>query len=110
MEERYELILAVFGEIDIATEVYDALVEKKKAEDLSVFDMAVIERDAQGGMSLKEASDVDATHRAVFGAIVGGLLGLIGGPIGSIVGAASGAIAGGFVADRVERLRKAQED
>lgn len=102
MDEPYELILAVFGEIETASEAYAELLKKKKAQDLSVFDMAVIGRDAQGDTKLKEAGDVDASHGAVFGAIVGGLLGLIGGPFVAVVGAASGAVAGGVVAGRID--------
>lgn len=102
MEESYELIVVVFDDISRADDALAHLIEKKKSGDISVFDIAVIEREEQGKVHVKEPGDVDTKHGAVFGAVAGGLVGLIGGPIGVVVGAAAGAITGGIAADRID--------
>jgi len=60
---------------------------------LTLYGMAVIAKDAQGKLSIKEAADAGPLGTAV-GALVGGLLGLVGGPVGALVGVAGGSLIG----------------
>jgi uncharacterized membrane protein len=74
-----------------------------KAENFEIRDMAVIIKESDDKVRIKETEDVDARQGALFGAITGGLIGLLGGPIGVVVGAAAGAATGGVAADRIDR-------
>jgi uncharacterized membrane protein len=66
----------------------EATIELKSA--------AVVKRDAEGRVKIKETKDFDAKQGAIGGAVAGGLLGLLTGRllVGAIVGAAGGAFAG----------------
>jgi uncharacterized membrane protein len=60
---------------------------------LTLYGMAVISKDAQNKLSIKEAADGGPLGMAV-GALVGGLVGVIGGPISVLAGAAGGTLIG----------------
>ena len=66
-----------------------ALNELHAEGSLTVYGMAVISKDAQGSLSVKEAADAGPLGMAV-GALVGGLVGVIGGPPGVLAGAVIG--------------------
>jgi len=102
MSEFYELLAVVFDDVDDARHALTLLIEKRKKGEISIFDIAVVEKGENGEANIKEPGDVDAKHGAVFGAIAGGLIGLIGGPIGVVVGVAGGAITGGVAAERID--------
>ena len=73
-----------------------ALKELHAEGSLTLYGMAVISKDAQGSLSVKEAADAGPLGTAV-GALVGGLVGVIGGPAGVLAGAAGGTVIGSFV-------------
>jgi len=60
---------------------------------VKVFNAAVLVKDKQGKVSIKEIEDVDAKRGGLFGALVGGLIGLVGGAPGAIVGADMSSVA-----------------
>jgi uncharacterized membrane protein len=63
---------------------------------LTLYGMAVISKDAQGKIAIKEAADAGPLGTAV-GVLVGALIGVIAGPPGVIVGAAGGTMMGSLV-------------
>jgi uncharacterized membrane protein len=63
---------------------------------LSVYGMAVLSKDAQGRLSIKEAADAGPLGMAV-GALAGALVGLIGGPPGVLASVAGGTTIGSLV-------------
>ena len=73
-----------------------ALKELHAEGSLTLYGMAVLSRDAQGSLSVKEAADAGPLGMAV-GTLVGGLVGVIGGPAGVLAGAARGTVIGSFV-------------
>jgi uncharacterized membrane protein len=60
---------------------------------LTLYGMAVMAKDAEGQISIKEAAEAGPLGTAVT-ALVGGLVGVIGGPVGVLAGAAGGALIG----------------
>jgi uncharacterized membrane protein len=96
---NYEMIVVSFDDENRANEVLDTF---KQMEDMAVVDLksgAVVLRDAEGKVTIKETSDFDAKQGAIGGALAGTLLGLLGGGLlrGAILGAAGGAVAGKFI-------------
>jgi uncharacterized membrane protein len=92
----YEMIVVSFDDENRADEVLNTF---KRMEDMAVVDLksgAVVVRDAEGKVTIKETSDFDAKQGAIGGAIAGAVLSLLGGSLvkGAILGAAGGAIAG----------------
>ncbi|NIM93419.1 MAG: DUF1269 domain-containing protein [Anaerolineales bacterium] len=95
----HEMIVVAFDNEFEAQQVLDSL---KGMDAINVVDLksaAVIVRDADGKVQIKETRDFDAKQGAIGGAVAGGLLGLLGGGLlrGAILGAAGGAAAGEFV-------------
>jgi uncharacterized membrane protein len=84
-EDEYKAgeVLTTLKQMDV-----EATVDLKSA--------AVVKRDAEGKVRIKETKDFDAKQGAIGGAVAGGLLGLLTGRflMGAIVGAAGGAAAG----------------
>jgi uncharacterized membrane protein/sporulation protein YlmC with PRC-barrel domain len=97
------LLIITFTELNKADQAREILAALSKAEDIEIRDMAVIIKESDDKVKVKEAEDVDARQGALFGAITGGLIGLLGGPIGVVVGAAAGAATGGVAADKIDR-------
>ena len=76
-----------FDNKSTADEALKELHQWHKSGVVKVLNAAVLVKDKQGKVSIKETEDVDARRRGLFGAIVGGLIGLVGGAPGAIVGA-----------------------
>lgn len=97
MENPVELIVAAFDQEERAGEVLGEIQELEKMKFIGVWNAAVITKDADGKLKLKETAEIKGVKRgAGIGAIAGGIIGILaGGPIGGIVlGAAAGALGG----------------
>jgi uncharacterized membrane protein len=70
-----------------------ALNELHSEGSLTLYSMAVVTKDAQGNLSVKDVTDTGPLGTAV-GALIGGLVGVIGGPVGVLAGSAGGAMIG----------------
>ncbi len=70
--------------------------ELDKERSLTLYGMAVIAKDMNGKVTIKEAADRGPLGTAV-GGLTGGLIGLLGGPVGAAVGLGSGALLGSLV-------------
>jgi uncharacterized membrane protein len=65
---------------------------------IGIQDAAVIRRDEDNKLHIKETADMGGGKGAAVGGILGGVIGLIGGPAGVVLGGAAGAAVGGFTA------------
>jgi len=71
----------------------------KQAKDNGTFyydDAAVVSRDADGNVDIKEHGDMSTGKGAGIGALIGGVIGILGGPAGVAIGAGAGAAIGGI--------------
>lgn len=84
------------------SKAYQALSELKAAaaqQRVQLQSAAVVQRDAQGILSVKDgASDGSISSTPLTGSLIGALVGLFMGPLGMLLGTASGALIGGAVA------------
>lgn len=97
MENPVELVVAAFPEEERAGEVLEDLKELERMKFIGMWNAAVITKDTEGKLKLKETAEIKGVKRgAGIGAIAGGIIGILaGGPIGGIVlGAAAGALGG----------------
>ena len=97
-----ELIVAAFNDEGKAGEELKELRALEKEQLIVLLNAAVMTKDMDGKVTVKETDDVGAGKGALFGAIAGGLVGLLGGPLGVIVGAAAGAATGGVAANKID--------
>jgi uncharacterized membrane protein len=93
-----QIIVAAFQEEDAADEALKTLKEAKKEKLISIDNAAVIRKDDDGKLHIKETADMGGGKGAGVGVLVGGAIGLIGGPLGVAVGGALGAAVGGITA------------
>lgn len=93
------LLIATFGDEDAAAGALAALMTAKAEQNLAVSASAVIRREDDGRISVKETGDVGVGTAAAAGAALGGLLGMIFGKTlaGAGLGALLGAGAGKYV-------------
>ena len=63
---------------------------------IEIEDAAIIDKDANGKIRLRQSKDINAGQGATSGGLYGSLIGIIGGPVGMIAGGALGATAGGL--------------
>ena len=85
------MLLANYTNKNSAAAAYENL---KHAKDYGRFyydDAAVVSRDVDGTVSIKEHGDMSTGKGAGIGALIGGVIGIIGGPAGIAVGAGAGA-------------------
>jgi uncharacterized membrane protein len=97
-----ELLVASFADDDQAETAYNTLREAEKEGQLVTADLAIVERDDNNRLSVRESQDVDMAPGALLGAGIGAILGLIAGPLGLVVAAAGGALAGGVAAEAID--------
>jgi len=97
-----ELVVAAFPDEKAAGEALEALREAKREKLIGILDAAVIRRDDEDKLHIKETGDPGGGKGAGVGAVLGGIIGLLGGPPGVIVGGAAGALVGGLTARAVD--------
>lgn len=93
-----QIIVAAFQEEDAADGALKALKEAKKEKLISIDNAAVIRKDEEGKLHIKETADMGGGKGAGIGALVGGAIGLLAGPLGVASGGALGAAVGGITA------------
>jgi uncharacterized membrane protein len=93
---NYEMMVVAFENEYKADEVLSTLKQLDVEATVDLKSAAVVKRDAEGKVRIKETTDFDAKQGAIGGAVAGGLLGLLTGKllVGALVGAAGGAVAG----------------
>ncbi len=93
---NYEMVVVAFEDEYKADEVLSTLKQLDVEATVDLKSAAVVKRDAEGKVKIKETKDFDAKQGAIGGAVAGGLLGLLTGKllVGALVGAAGGAVAG----------------
>jgi len=100
--QHIHLVVAYFEDEDAAREALAALKEAHKKDDLPLDGAAVVHREAEDKLDLKEVGDTHAKRGAGVGALIGGALGALFGPLGVIGGGAIGAYYGSIVAATVD--------
>jgi uncharacterized membrane protein len=96
---RPELVIATFADEATAEAAYDEIREAEKQGILLLIDAAVVNRDHENKLHIKEELDMRGNEGAVFGAVIGAILGIIAGPLGLIIGGAAGAAVGAVAAE-----------
>jgi uncharacterized membrane protein len=85
-----------------AETAFKALKNLEKNRQIELLNVAVITKDMDGKVSLREIKEIETRRGAISGAITGGLVGLLIGPVGAIIGATAGAATGNRAAKHVE--------
>jgi uncharacterized membrane protein len=93
-----QIIVAAFQDENEADQALKTLKEAKKEKLISIDNAAVIRKDEDGKLHIKETADMGGGKGAGIGTLVGGAIGLIGGPVGVVAGGALGAVVGGLTA------------
>jgi uncharacterized membrane protein len=93
-----QIIVAAFQDEDAADGALRALKEAKKEKLISIDNAAVIRKDEDGKLHIKETADMGGGKGAGVGVLVGGAIGLLAGPLGVVAGSALGAAVGGITA------------
>ncbi len=106
-----QVVVAAFKDENTASEALKALKEAKRAGLIKIVDAAVLRKDANGKLHIKETADMGGGKGAVIGGIAGAVGGVLAGPVGwaTIGGAVIGGLAaklhdGGFKDERLKKL------
>lgn len=92
-------LLAIrFAEPLLAQEMLLAFARLVKHGSVEMADAAIVTKDENGKIALRQTRDVSGGQGAASGGWVGALVGIIGGPVGMLAGGALGAAAGGIFA------------
>ena len=100
MGQQLELMASVYKDEDAATTILDALQRMHRASNITLADAAMVTKDADGKLRIKETREVTTGKGARRGALIGGVLGLIFPP-----GLIASALAGGLIGGAWGRLR-----
>jgi uncharacterized membrane protein len=110
-EVPVQVIVAAFNDLEGASNALKTLKEAKHAGIISIEDAAVITKDANSSVKIRETADMGPGKGALIGAIAGGVVGLLLGPVGLVAvgGGAIGALAArlhdsGFPDERLRQL------
>lgn len=69
---------------------------------MKIRNAAVLDRDQDGTVAVKDTKDLTPGKGRLIGGIVGGLVGIVGGPVGVVVGALAGVGAGSLGAKWID--------
>jgi uncharacterized membrane protein len=102
--ERAELVAKIFDGPSGASEALHFLeeVQRDNRFTLKIREAAVLVRDENGVVSIRETAEVSPARGGVVGGLIGGAVGLTGGPLGILLGALVGAGAGRTIGPRLD--------
>jgi uncharacterized membrane protein len=92
-QDMNKMLVAVFDTETAAYEGLKALKDLHRDGDITLYDTAVMVKDASGAVSVKQTADEGPLGTAL-GMLTGSLVGLLAGPVGVAVGASTGGLAG----------------
>ena len=105
-----QVIVAAFDGIDGAKEAFDGLKQLQTEGTIKITNAAILQRDNDSKLTVRDVKDMTGTRGAVLGGITGAIVGVIAGPVGwaALGGAAIGGLVaklkdGGFDNSRVEQ-------
>ncbi len=113
MTTPVQLVVAAFPNEDEATAVYKDLKQSQKDGLIRIENAAVLTKNTDGKLHVKDVHDMGGGKGAVIGGVLGAGLGLLAGPVGWL--ALGGAVAGGLMAKHADggfddaRLKKLGE-
>ena len=90
-----KFVIVVFPDEAKAYEGVRTFQDLHQEGSVTVYGTVVVQRDAKGGLTVKQRSDEGPLGTGV-GALTGGLIGLFGGPVGVAVGLVAGGVAGSW--------------
>lgn len=93
-----QIVVAAFNDEDTADQAMQALKAASKEQDFQIQDIAVVRRDENNKIHIKETGDIGGGKGAMLGGIAGAVVGLIAGPLAIVTSALGGALVGGLVA------------
>jgi uncharacterized membrane protein len=93
-----QIIVAAFPDEGKADAALKQLQELKKEHMIGILDAAVVRKDQDGKLHVKETEDMGGGRGSVIGGGLGAFLGLLGGPAGLLLTTAGGALIGGLAA------------
>jgi uncharacterized membrane protein len=106
-----QVVVAAFKDENSASEALKALKQARNQGLIKIVDAAVLRKDADGKLHIKETADMGGGKGAVIGGVLGGVVGVLAGPIGwaALGGAVIGGLAakmhdGGFKDERLKKL------
>jgi uncharacterized membrane protein len=91
-----QVIVAAFKDEATADQALKSLKQLQSEKEIKIQDAAVLRKDAEGKLHIKETADMGGGKGATIGGIAGGVVGLLAGPVGLAVGL--GAVVGGLAA------------
>jgi uncharacterized membrane protein len=92
------MFVAAFVDERAAEGALERMKQARKSGEFYYDHAAIVRRDAEGKVHIKETGDMRTGKGAGIGALIGGVVGLLGGPAGVAVGAGAGAALGGLAA------------
>ena len=101
-EPKIDLVAVAFDAPEDASRALQYIERFRKKGTLKILNAAILVRDAEGNVGVKDTRDIDPKKGRRLGAVTGGLIGLLGGPVGMVVGALAGAGAGGLAGKKID--------
>jgi len=106
-----QVVVAAFKDENTASEALKALKQARNEGLIRIVNAAVLRKDADGKLHIKETADMGGGKGAAIGGVLGGVVGLLAGPVGwaAVGGAVIGGLAaklhdGGFKDERLKKL------
>ena len=95
--ERLQVIIATYPDEETPDQKLEWLKQATKAGQIDIVDAAVIKKDPNGTIHIKDTANVSTGKGAAIGGVIGGVVGLLAGPAGVVILGGAGALIGGVV-------------
>ena len=94
-ETSLHVIIAAYDTEQAALRALQDVMHATKEGQIDIEGIALVEKDPDGKIKIKDTADVSTGRGAAIGGVIGGVLGLIAGPAGVVLLGGAGALIGG---------------
>lgn len=95
--EALQVIIAAYQDEESANQALKELIQATKDGVVDIEDAALVEKDADGKIHIKDTANVSTGRGAAIGGVIGGVVGLLAGPAGVVILGGAGAFIGGAI-------------
>lgn len=95
--EILQVIIATYPDEETPDQKLEWLKQATKEGQVDIVDAAVIKKDPDGTIHVKDTANVSTGKGAAIGGVIGGVVGLLAGPAGVVLLGSAGAVIGGAI-------------
>jgi len=96
-EPTLHVVIGTYSTEQNAEQALKDIIQSTKIGEIDIEEIALVEKDRDGKIHIKDTADVSTGRGAAIGGVIGGVVGLLAGPAGVVILGGAGALIGGAI-------------